>query len=93
MVVTTLTGAATDSGPADGNLISVDVAIFSGLSLLFRLMLADTLWAGGGVTSSVISSGKKMFILDVVLIVVVDTANNRKEIHNRFLSNLFALSP
>ena len=68
MVVTILTGAATDSGPADGSLISVDVAI-SGLLLLFiwfKLMLADTLCADG-VTSTFISS------FGVVLIVVVDS--------------------
>ena len=62
-VVTTAptTGAATASGPA--GLLSVDVAILS----KFKLMLADTLWAGG--VTSVFSPS----VDNVVLVIVVES--------------------
>ena len=65
------TGAATASGPA--GLLSVDVAISEFISL-FKLMLADTLMADGGVISTLVSS-----VDVVVLIVVVDSRKDTEK--------------
>ena len=71
------TGAATASGPA--GLLSVDVAISEFIWSLFKLMLADTLMADGGVISTLVSS------VDVVVLIVVVGSRKDTEMKNRWM--------